>query len=110
MAKQKQKEIQKTPPKTKGPEAKDAAEQVNVKDTVSKIDKVLANNDIMFGSEHLKLPLVGKSIADLRKELKHALNIPEGAQARVNSKLVDDSYVVQEEDIVEFVKVSGQKG
>jgi molybdopterin converting factor small subunit len=111
MAKQAQKEIKKSSPKKKAPESQEVStKKPSVKSAVSKIDKVLSNNDIMFGSEHLKLPLIGKTVADIRKELKHVLNVPEGAQARVNSKLVDDNYVIKEEDVIEFVKVSGQKG
>jgi hypothetical protein len=110
MAKQTQKEVKKTSAKKKAPEAVQESKKVDTKKALSKIDKALKANDIMYGSEHIKLPLGGKSVAEIQKELKHVLNIPAEAQPRVNSKIVDGNYILQETDTLEFVKVSGQKG
>lgn len=76
----------------------------------ARIEKALKDVEVVFGSESQTLQLSGHSVQDTRDTLKHVLNIPNDAQARVNGNLVDGNYVLQENDTLEFVKVSGQKG
>ncbi len=68
------------------------------------------NVEVVFGSESQTLKLSGHSVQDVRDTLKHVLNIPDDAQARVNGNLVNGDYALNEQDVLEFVKIAGQKG
>ncbi len=52
----------------------------------------------------------GKTVGEVRKTLRDILNIPDGARALVQGEEVDDSYVLEVGDSLEFVKPAGQKG
>lgn len=109
MAKQVQKNVKKNETK-KTPEV--AAEQTRPDTSAaeSKIDKVLGDVEVVYGPEAQTLPIAGHNVQDVRDYLKHILNIPSDAQARVNGQLVEGDHILQESEILEFVKVSGQKG
>jgi len=58
---------------------------------------------------------VGKSVGELRNMLSYELNIPAGAPATVSQNggepfPVQDSYIVKDGDLVEFVRTAGTKG
>jgi len=106
------KQIQKEKPKqsvAKKPSGS-AGDMPDVSASKKKIDKVLGNVEVLYGAEAQTLSISGHNVMTVRGELKHVLNIPDDAQARVNGELVDGDYVLQEHDTLEFVKVAGQKG
>lgn len=84
--------------------------QANVQATQDKVAEALGSVEVMYGAESQELAIAGHTVADVRSHLKHVLNIPADAQARVNGELKDGDYVLQENDTLEFVKVAGQKG
>lgn len=59
---------------------------------------------------------VGKTIADLRMELKEKLELSDGAPAMVSKNRgrsyvrVDDRYIVEKKDVVQFGRASSSKG
>jgi hypothetical protein len=109
MAKQMQKKIKKDDQRKQA----EVAQEVSRPDTSAaeaSIAKALKDVEVIYGSEAQTLQLSGHSVQDTRDTLKHVLNIPNDAQARVNGNLVDGNYILQESDTLEFVKVSGQKG
>jgi hypothetical protein len=55
---------------------------------------------------------VGKTVADLRGQCKKALNIDPTMKALVDGITVEDesTFVLQEGQELEFVKLAGQKG
>jgi hypothetical protein len=60
-------------------------------------------------SVELDFPL-GTTLQDVRETLKHVLNVPPDAGARVNGQQVGGDHVVGATDEVEFVKERGHKG
>jgi hypothetical protein len=82
----KQKKIDKASSKGKDASSK-KVESTDASSTLSKVDDALKGNTVLFGAEDAELELAGKSVADIRKDLKHALNIPDDAQARVDGEL-----------------------
>jgi hypothetical protein len=109
MAEQIQKKIKKDEQKKQAETVQDVS-RPDTSAAEAKIEKALKDVEVLFGSESQTLQLSGHSVQDTRDTLKHVLNIPNDAQARVNGNLVDGSYILQENDTLEFVKVSGQKG
>jgi hypothetical protein len=62
-----------------------------------------ANDDTFDG-------LVGQKVATVRASLVDAFNIPADALALVNGNQVDNNYVLQQSDVLEFIKQAGVKG
>lgn len=52
----------------------------------------------------------GLTVAGARQDFAELLNIEDEAIALVNGEEVDDQYVLQEEDELEFVKDAGELG
>ena len=52
----------------------------------------------------------GLTVAGARQEFAELLNIEDEAIALVNDEEVEDDYILQEEDVLEFVKDAGDKG
>jgi hypothetical protein len=52
----------------------------------------------------------GMTVAELREEVSEDLNIPAGAEARLNGNRTDNDAQVSDGDTLEFVKVAGEKG
>jgi len=66
---------------------------------------------VKFGANTMGLDKVGSTISELRSDLVSVLGMSGEEQARVNNAFTAESdYVVQEGDVVEFVKPSGEKG
>jgi glutaredoxin-related protein len=107
MAKQIQKDKQKAPAKKK-PAETTQAQGTDVSASMDKIDKALTK--VLYGAEEGDYEISGKSVAEVRQDLKAVMNIPNDAQARVDGKVVDGDYILQEQETLEFVKVAGQKG
>lgn len=54
---------------------------------------------------------VGRTVEEVRRELRTPLSIGDGAQVRLNGEVsTDPSIVLRPGDEVEFVKSSGEKG
>lgn len=62
-----------------------------------------ANDDTFDG-------LVGQKVSTVRASLVDAFNIPGDALALVNGNQVDNNYVLQQNDVLEFIKQAGVKG
>lgn len=54
--------------------------------------------------------IAGKSIGQLRQDLGDVLNIAPDSQVIVSGENVDENYILQAGDRVEFIKASGVKG
>lgn len=67
---------------------------------------------VLCGVNELKSDAyAGRSIDDVRRELRTPLNIAEGAEARLNQERVaDSSTLLRQGDELEFVKSAGEKG
>lgn len=51
----------------------------------------------------------GKTVAELRRIAAEVLNVPDGAAAIVVGNRVNDDYVAQPGDVIEFVRAAGAK-
>ncbi len=67
---------------------------------------------VLCGVNELKSDsYVGRSVDDVRRELRTPLNIAEGADALLNQERVSDaSTLLRQGDELEFVKTAGEKG
>lgn len=65
---------------------------------------------IINGVNELSASLADQTVAAVRQMLSQALNIDPAAKPLVNGETVAESYFLQDEDELEFVKASGEKG
>lgn len=65
---------------------------------------------VRYGSHNAQLPVVGKTIAAIRRELTPSWNIDVGAAVYVNGQTPSPDHVVATEETVEFIRPAGQKG
>lgn len=65
---------------------------------------------IVSGVNTLDANLVGRSVSDVRNMLSQPLNIDVASRPVVNGETVEEDYVLEDGDELEFVKASGEKG
>ena len=65
---------------------------------------------VSYGVHNLEAAIAGKSVSEVRQSLKEPLNIDPRALALVNSRDVAASYILQQGDQLEFVRLAGEKG
>jgi len=52
----------------------------------------------------------GMTVAEVRQNTADVLNLDDGVEARINGDLVADDYVLEDDDVLEFIKPAGTKG
>ena len=52
----------------------------------------------------------GKTVGEIRAQVADILNVPGGAQARINNAQAGDDAELADGDTLEFVKTAGEKG
>jgi hypothetical protein len=65
---------------------------------------------VIHGATDGEFGLAGAKVSTVRFSLVDAFNIPGDAQSFVNGEQVDANYVLQSNDVLEFVKQAGVKG
>jgi hypothetical protein len=65
---------------------------------------------VSYGVHHLDAAIAGKSVGEVRQALKEPLNIDPRALALVNGREAPASYLLKENDQLEFVRLAGEKG
>jgi hypothetical protein len=65
---------------------------------------------VSSGANTQDMELAGKTIAEVKQELKDVLNISDDANAVISGDNVETTYVLQNGDVLEFIKKSGDKG
>jgi hypothetical protein len=65
---------------------------------------------ISYGIHNLEAAIAGKSVSEVRQTLKEPLNIDPRALALVHGRDVAASYILQDGDQLEFVRLAGEKG
>lgn len=65
---------------------------------------------VTHGANQMHFPFVGKTIKVVRKSLSGIYNIPSDATSLINSKVMEDNYVLRQADWLEFLKPAGVKG
>lgn len=68
-----------------------------------------ATVEAMYCSESTMIS-PGQTVAEARRFLKHILNVPVEAVARVNGRRVPDPYLLKDGDTLEFIVDHGEKG
>jgi hypothetical protein len=66
--------------------------------------------EVIHGVYSHSLPLVGMTVAQARDELTERMNIDPDAISVVDGQEVDDNTILQEGQVLNFVKRSGEKG
>jgi hypothetical protein len=65
---------------------------------------------VSYGVHNLEAAIAGKSVSEVRQALREPLNIDPRALALVNGRDVPASYVLKQNDQLEFVRLAGEKG
>jgi hypothetical protein len=65
---------------------------------------------VSCGASSGNFPVVGKPVGEVKAFLRDVLNIDAAADAIVNGSKVNDSYTLQDQDKLEFMKKAGKKG
>jgi hypothetical protein len=65
---------------------------------------------VIYGIHSLEAAIAGKTVTEVRKALSQALNIDPAAIAIINGQAAAGNYILQEGQILEFVRLAGEKG
>lgn len=65
---------------------------------------------VVHGIHRLSLPLAGRTVGGVRQALAPVLNIRADAMAVVNGAPVGEDYILAPDDLLEFVRLAGEKG
>jgi len=65
---------------------------------------------VTHGVNELSLDLADSEVADLKDQVDQLLNLSGDEETKVNGETVDDDYILEDGDEVEFVKSTGTKG
>lgn len=65
---------------------------------------------VLYGVHALEANLAGRTVADVRKALRQALNISSQAVAVVDGQEVEESFILLAGHQLEFVRLAGEKG
>lgn len=87
---------------------KQDASVVNAASALEKLEA--AKIKVIHGATDGEFGLAGAKVSTVRYSLVDAFNIPGDAQSFVNGEQVDANYVLQSNDVLEFVKQAGVKG
>jgi len=68
------------------------------------------NVDVIHGVYAHSLPLAGMTVRQARAEVEQRMNIDPEAMAVVNGREVDGDTVLEEGQVLNFVKHAGEKG
>lgn len=63
-----------------------------------------------FGVYNNALPLVGKTVAEARAQLQGMWQVPADATAYKGKTRLEDNYVIEAGDEIEFQRRTGEKG
>jgi sulfur carrier protein ThiS len=94
----------------------DSAEQPNLKDAVARIDDVLGQTMregdvfVISGANSQPFPVATRTVREVRRMLQQVMNVGPDAAALVNGRLVSSDHILQQSDVLEFVKEGGEKG
>ncbi len=69
-----------------------------------------ATATVRYGAHSAALPVVGKTIDAVRRELSPTWNIDANASVYVDSQTASGNHVVQAGQVLEFIRPAGQKG
>ncbi len=65
---------------------------------------------VTHGIHTLTLPLAGRAVEAVRQALAPVLNIRADAMGVVNGAPVGEDYILAPDDLLEFVRLAGEKG
>jgi hypothetical protein len=65
---------------------------------------------VIYGVHSLDVNIAGRSVGEIRAALRQALNISPQAVAVVDGRERLESYILQVGEILEFVRLAGEKG
>lgn len=65
---------------------------------------------VIYGVHSLEASIAGRSVGEVRTALKQALNIGPQAVAVVDGREILESYMLQAGEVLEFVRLAGEKG
>ena len=66
--------------------------------------------NVTHGAYSENVSLVGETVGSIRRLLRDVANVPSDAKAILNGEIVGNDTILRNGDVLEFVKVVGQKG
>lgn len=66
--------------------------------------------NIKYGVVSQPMPMAGKTIGDVRNAVQGSWKVPGDAEAFKGKTKLDENYVIQPNDKIEFVRRLGEKG
>jgi len=82
----------------------------NLESTLERVDSATQKVRVVHGANEQYFDISGKTVGSIRKSLKEVFNIPNDATPLVSGKEVNDDFIVEGGNLLEFLKVSGVKG
>jgi hypothetical protein len=73
-------------------------------------DEALGKVEIIHGAHQDKYDVAGKTVGYVRQALGDVFNIPRDAECLIDGRVVDETTIIRENSVVEFIKASGTKG
>ncbi len=65
---------------------------------------------IIYGVHSLEVNIAGRSVGEVRAQLSQALNIGPRAIAVVDGREVAETHILDSGQVLEFVRLAGEKG
>lgn len=65
---------------------------------------------VKYGVVNQPMPMAGKTIAEVRSAVKGTWKVPDEAEAFKGKTKLDENYIIQPNDKIEFVRRLGEKG
>lgn len=72
--------------------------------------KTSTTMQVSCGASSGRFPVVGRTVAEVGEFLREVLNVSKLSTGLVNGKEIAGDYVLQEGDVLEFLKPAGKKG
>lgn len=72
--------------------------------------RMMSTVAVVHGIHRLTLPLAGQAVGGVRQALAPVLNVRADAMAVVNGAPVGEDYILAPDDLLEFVRLAGEKG
>lgn len=95
--------------KTSSDKTGKSSETISPRNNLQEVSKKLVTV-VSAGNNPLRLPLAGKKVGDVFKQLRASLNAAKNSRTLVNGEQVDSNYELKAGETLEFVRFSGEKG
>lgn len=86
------------------------SEAPNAQEALDRLEKAVGNVKCIHGANDDTFAVAGQKVSTVRASLVDAFNIPADALTFVDGEQVDGNYILQENQVIEWVRQAGVKG